>query len=134
MNHRENIFMKYSILIGLGGGLGAIARYQISSLIFLITEAHVFPWATFFVNILGSSLCGFVLSYLSYQQELSLDYKFFAITGFLGGFTTFSTFSLDLFTLIKTRHLSIALAYAFLSVLISLLGFFLGHSMPILKK
>lgn len=126
--------MKHLFLIGLGGGLGAICRHQLSSFILVMMGNQFFPWSTFSINVIGSSICGLILSYLSYKNQLFLDYKFFTITGFLGGFTTFSTFSLDLFMLIKTKNISMAFVYGCSSVFISLLGFFLGYSFFHLDK
>ena len=73
--------------MGIGGALGAICRASIS-LLFSKFSQPIFPWATFFVNILGSFLIGICWVY-SDKYGLSIMTKYLVITGFLGGFTTF---------------------------------------------
>lgn len=78
----------------LGGGIGAAARFGVYSLLEPQT-LHGFPWPTFIVNMLGCLLIGFCIPLLRDNIQLSL----LIITGFLGGFTTFSTFGLDAYQL-----------------------------------
>ena len=80
------------LYIGIGAVLGAWSRYGVSLLLqrFIIAD---FPWATFVVNVLGSFGIGFLLPYLA--KNATVNIKLFAITGYLGAFTTFSTFSIE---------------------------------------
>lgn len=104
--------------VALGGAIGAVARYgvNVSSSHFF---GHGFPWGTVIVNILGSFLMGVAIVKFS-QLELSQGMKTMLITGFLGAFTTFSTFSLDAVTLYERGDLLQAFAYIVGSVIISI--------------
>ena len=112
------------LLIFLGGGLGSLTRY----LMYLLTSS-LFAYAqitTIIVNVLGCLLIGIVYSYL---QKFSLEYSYikdFIITGFLGGFTTFSTFSLDFHSLMQANKLPYAILYVIISIVLGLSGFLLG--------
>src|SRR5690349_19592120 len=77
----------------MGGGLGAITRYAIS--LSLPTKDSGFPASTLLINIIGALLIGTLVEYGSGRGNISENFRFFAITGFLGGFTTFSALSLE---------------------------------------
>jgi CrcB protein len=86
-----------------------------------------FPFATLLVNVIGSFLAGILYFFIIKNfNEFSSNLKNFLLIGFLGGYTTFSAFSLDLFRLIQANQNFQALIYAILSVLISLIAIFLG--------
>lgn len=126
-------------LIAIGGALGSVARYLFSeSIIHLIRiqnyfknfPAHFprnFPLATFSVNVIGSLLAG-VLYYfmIKHFDNFDLKMKNLLMVGFLGGFTTFSAFSLDFFRLFTAGQINLALIYALSSVTISILALFFG--------
>ena len=107
------------ILVALGGAIGASLRYGVGLLMLPIGGG--FPWATWLVNILGCVLAGcfFALSlnYPALQQEARL----FLMVGILGGFTTFSSFGLETFQLLKTGHINVALIYVVSSVVVGIL-------------
>ena len=84
------------IWVALGGALGAVRRYLVG---LSLKTASGFPWATMSVNILGSLLMGLLIGWLSRQNGGSDALRLFVAVGILGGFTTFSAFSMDLFTL-----------------------------------
>ncbi|KFL28593.1 MAG: fluoride efflux transporter CrcB [Devosia nanyangense] len=114
------------LLVGLGGAIGAVSRYGVSVLVGRIWWS-TFPLATLLINILGSFAMGVLVGLLArfvppHQQELRL---FFAI-GILGGFTTFSSFSLDAMTLIERGQWNDALLYAVLSVVVSIAALYVG--------
>lgn len=109
------------LFIGAGGALGAIARYliNISPLAGLFEK---FPFPTFFINVSGSFLIGLFLILLTDKWEVSDHLRMAVIVGFLGAFTTFSTFEMEIYGLIKERQLITAFLYLFLSVAIGFIG------------
>jgi len=117
------------LLIAIGGGFGAVARHLLVEAITKISSSALakFPWGTFGVNVLGSMLAG-VLYYFVIKNFDNFDprLKNFLFAGFLGGFTTFSAFSLDFFRLTTAGQYSQALIYAVFSVVIAILALFFG--------
>jgi CrcB protein len=116
------------LLIALGGGLGSVARFLSSNLIIKIfAAAGKFPIATFSVNIIGSLLAG-ILYFFIIKNFNNFDprLKNFLLVGFLGGFTTFSSFSLDFFRLTSAGQNLQAVAYAISSVTLAILALFFG--------
>ncbi len=120
------------ILVAIGGALGSVARYlSIEMVIKLIkfndSALAKFPWATFFVNVLGSLIAGILYFFVIKNfDNFDLRLKSFLLFGFLGGFTTFSAFSLDFFRLATAGQYWQALLYALSSVTISILALFFG--------
>ncbi len=118
------------ILIAIGGALGTLGRYASSEFILKLLRgscyAH-FPWHTLVINVAGSLLAG-VLYYFAVHNfnDFDVRLKNFLLIGFLGGFTTFSSFSLDFFRLFQAGHEFLALAYALGSVVLALLFIFFG--------
>lgn len=106
------------LLVFLGGGLGASARYTINRLTLHLLGPG-FPWGTIAVNVAGSLAVGIAVGLFT-GLEASLGTRLFLVTGFLGGFTTFSAFSLDAVTLAQRGQTGSALAYVALSVIVSL--------------
>ena len=105
--------MKDILLVGLGGFVGSVLRYKAGAAI-ASKAATDFPLGTFFVNLLGAFLIGlFVSSALKSQQTTML----LLVTGFCGGFTTFSTFALENLRLIQSGNWTVLLAYMGLSLL-----------------
>lgn len=117
--------IKNILIVGLGGGLGSILRYLTSA----ITARHyagVFPWATFSVNILGCILIGFLIGLSDRSEIMSPELKLLLITGFCGGYTTFSTFSSENLFLFSNGFYGTLAVYVLSSILLGLLGVFLG--------
>lgn len=108
------------VLVGIAGVCGALVRYIVSNFINSRNESR-FPWATMFINILGSLLMGIVIG-------LSLNNKYGLIltVGFLGSFTTFSTFIRESFTLLNERNILLFITYISLSYVISIICCFLS--------
>ena len=117
--------MNAYLLVGIGGALGAMARYWAGTVIGSL--ANGFPTSTFLINILGSIAMGLLVGFLArttpqYQNEIRL----FVAVGVFGGFTTFSSFSLDAITLIERGDYMLAAFYIVGSVLLSVVGLMLG--------
>ena len=111
------------IWVALGGALGAVGRYLVG---LSLKTASGFPWPTMSVNILGSLLMGLVIGWLSRQNGGSDALRLFVAVGILGGFTTFSTFSMDLFTLLERRDIAATMLYLGGSLLGGLVAFIIG--------
>ncbi len=107
-------------LVFVGGGMGALARYAVSAL--LPQAANGFPWATLAVNLSGALLIGVLVRTL----PDSAAWRAFVLVGLLGGFTTFSTLSLETLHLLQNRELGLASAYILLSVGAGVLACWVG--------
>jgi len=93
--------MRDVVVVGLGGFLGAIARYGVSVAVGTFWT-HPFPLATFLVNIVGSFALGLLAAFIATHFELDPAWRLFAATGFVGAFTTFSTFEYETNDLVRT--------------------------------
>jgi fluoride exporter len=122
---RSNTAILY-VCVALGGMLGSLARYLAS---LLIPAVAGFPWATLFVNVTGSFIIGFysTLSGPDGRVFASTRQRQFVMTGFCGGFTTFSAFSLQTLELARQSHWLEAGGNIVLSVVLCLLAVWLGH-------
>ena len=113
------------LIVFLGGGLGASLRHGVNAL-----SAHLpgpaFPYATMFVNITGSLVMGLLVGYFAFKGDASQSWRLFLTTGILGGYTTFSAFSLDAALLYERGELGFAALYVAGSVAISIAGLFAG--------
>lgn len=107
--------------IGLGGAIGSIFRYTLS----LLPIKSSFPILTLITNLLGAFIIGVVVG-LFEKQYLSSQIHLFLKTGLCGGFTTFSTFSLETLTLLENDMIFIAIVYALISVVGCIVGVYLG--------
>lgn len=106
------------LFVGLGGALGAICRYSLS----LITIKADFPLMTFITNLLGAFFIGLIAGFASKNKSVSPSLILFLKTGFCGGFTTFSTFSLEAWNLIQNQKYATAGLYAGLSLILCVAG------------
>jgi CrcB protein len=114
------------IFIAIGGALGSILRYILSNFIQFYFKSPL-PFSTISINIIGSFLIG-LCYYLSKNSDFfNENLKLFLIIGIFGGFTTFSTFSLDFFKLVEQNQLLLAAIYIFISVFLSLIAVFAGY-------
>jgi CrcB protein len=115
------------LMVALGGGLGACARYGLSGLLLPFTLQEKFPWPTFSVNVLGCLLAGALFAVAEKYHVFSPNLRLFLFTGLLGGFTTFSAFGLETFHLIRRGDYMIAGSYVLFSVLCGLGALILAH-------
>lgn len=111
--------------VALGGFFGAIARYGLSRYIQSFFKT-AYPMATFLINSFGSFLIGFVVG-----QGFSTPVHFFAVIGFLGAFTTFSTFSFEVIQLLEKSEVKRALLYLISSILLGILFAMIGFQMGV---
>lgn len=111
-------FLSY-ISVAAGGAIGAAARYSVSA---LLAPATRFPWPTLSVNVLGCFIAGVLGTWMLAKIPFTPNLQLFLITGVLGGFTTFSAFSLDTMRLAESGQWSWALLNVLANVLGSLLA------------
>ena len=107
--------------VGLGGAIGSIFRYTLS----LLPIKSSFPVLTLITNLLGAFIIGVVVG-LFEKHYLSSHIHLFLKTGLCGGFTTFSTFSLETLTLLENDMIFIAIVYVFISIAGCIVGVYLG--------
>jgi len=115
--------MRNLFYIFIGGGLGSILRYLISNYTQKLWNVNSFPMGTFLVNITGCLMIGFLTSYFV-KNDNSL--KFLLITGLCGGYTTFSTFSVENYTLWQNQQYGILSLYVLLSLILGFGAVILG--------
>jgi len=107
--------------VAVGGALGAMARYGVSTWVVQLSN-HRFPYATLTVNVLGSFVMGILFVLIVERSALPTEMRDLWMIGFLGAFTTFSTFSLDALGLWQNGHLFLALLYVLATVILCLLA------------
>lgn len=112
------------LYVAIGGALGSVSRYLLSNWVNNKTKSN-FPWGTFSVNIIGSFIIG-IFFILVMDKANSPQLKLIVSVGFLGAFTTFSTFSLETFNLIRENNILLALGNIGLSVALGLLAVWSG--------
>jgi CrcB protein len=112
-------------IVFLGGGIGAALRHGVNlgATRFFGTN---FPCGTLTVNVVGSLIMGVLAAWFAFKGDATQHWRLFLTTGVLGGFTTFSSFSLDVAVLYERGALGLAAAYVLLSLILSVLGLFFG--------
>ena len=111
--------------VALGGAIGSAARYGVNVWSGRILGSE-FPWHTFIVNVAGCFTMGVLVSLMALKLTVGLEIRSFLTTGILGGFTTFSAFSLDFALLVERKTYGAALAYGVGSVVLCLIAVFAG--------
>jgi CrcB protein len=112
------------LIVFLGGGIGAALRHGVN-----LVGARLgatFPFSTLFENVSGSFVMGLVAAYFAFKGGGTQHWRLFLTTGILGGYTTFSSYSLDVALLYERGDLAMAALYAVLSVVLAIGGLFLG--------
>lgn len=113
------------LLVFIGGGLGSTLRHAVN-VICARGIGTAFPYGTFIINITGSTAMGLIAGYLAFKGEASQPWRLFLMTGILGGYTTFSAFSLDAVLLHERGETALALFYVVGSVLLAIAGLVAG--------
>lgn len=117
--------IKTLLLIFLGGGIGSVFRYATT----LITQkfyTNPFPLATLLVNLIGCFLIGLLVGFTDKMIDSNPDLKFLFITGFCGGYTTFSAFGFENLNLFQTQNSILAISYILLSIVIGIFAVWFG--------
>ena len=117
--------IKNLVLVAIGGASGSVLRYLIH---WIVSKKSVsfFPYQTFIVNIIGCLIIGLLVGYFSRFQNENESLKLLLITGFCGGFTTFSAFGLENVNMIQNQNYQLALLYTSLSLILGILAVSLG--------
>jgi CrcB protein len=113
------------LIVFLGGGVGAAVRHGINLGVTRLL-GNGFPYATFLINITGSFIMGLMGAYFAFKGDAPQHWRLFLTTGVLGGYTTFSTFSLDAALLYERGELGLAAVYVISSVVVGIVGLFAG--------
>jgi len=116
--------MKQVLLVFIGGGIGSALRYTVGT--FFKTTPPGFPWGTFTVNVIGSLLIGIFMGFALKNSSLSENQTLLLITGFCGGFTTFSAFAYENQVFLKEGDFTSFLIYTLGSIGVGLVAVFLG--------
>lgn len=113
------------LLVFVGGGLGTMLRHLVNTLSAKLFGT-AFPYHTFFINVSGSFVMGLIAGYFAFKAGSPQSFRLFLMTGILGGYTTFSAFSLDAALLYERGEFGLAAAYVAGSVALSIAGLFGG--------
>lgn len=116
------------LLVGAGGFFGSISRYLMSGWVHTLIEKPVFPYGTLAVNVLGCFLIGLLNGIFETRQVLNPEMRLLVFVGFLGGFTTFSTFGYELFSFLRDNQYFSAALNMSLSVVLGLFAVWLGNA------
>lgn len=113
------------MLVAVGGATGSVLRFLASIIVDRYFQ-KTFPLATFSINMVGCFLMGLLLSWLDRHHATSPDLKYLLITGFCGGFTTFSAFGAEGLNLFQSQHILMALLYIAASSILGMFAVWLG--------
>ncbi len=114
------------LIVSFGASIGGALRYSISSYI-QKNISILFPYGTLVVNVVGSFILGIIMFYLNEKELIGNDLRLFLSVGFCGGFTTFSTFSLETLNLFRDSEFVLAFYNVALNVVLCLLGIYLAY-------
>lgn len=113
------------LLVAVGGAFGAVLRYLIN-ISPLANSFEKFPFHTFVINIAGSFLIGLFFILMAEKSSINENFRSAITVGFIGAFTTFSTFELEIFSLVREKYFATALIYLLLSVITGFIGVWSG--------
>jgi CrcB protein len=112
------------LAVAFGGALGAMSRFFVYNA--FIRSNSTYPWATFTVNVVGSFLIGMAFVLITERMEMGPYWRGVVTVGFLGAFTTFSTFSMDVIGLLEQGEITRAILYVLSSVVVCIIAAWLG--------
>jgi CrcB protein len=112
-------------LVAIGGAIGSVFRYLVGVWSMRLAGPS-FPWGTLTVNVVGSFLIGLLVELVARRLNASTEMRLFLVTGVLGGFTTFSSFSLDAVALFERSALGLSAVYIIASLVVSIAAVFAG--------
>jgi CrcB protein len=115
------------LLVGAGGFLGSVFRYVLSGWVHRVLDNPWFPYGTLVVNVTGSVAIGFLGGLAENRSLFTSDARLFVFIGILGGFTTFSSLTLETFFLARNTQIAAALANITMQVFLGLLGVWFGN-------
>ena len=113
--------MNALVCVFIGGGIGSVFRYSLS----LLVSSPLYPKATFYANVISCLILGMLLHFFK-DHFVTDPTRLLLITGFCGGFSTFSTFSAEMITLYQSGHLALAIGYGVLSMIAGLVSILIG--------
>lgn len=120
--------MQKYLYIAFGGGLGSIARYWVGSTVSGRLGSR-FPYGTFVINLSACVLLGFAMTWLGRRTGINPNWRFFVPVGFVGAYSTFSTFEWETFSTLRGGAVSMAVLYAFSSLFVGLLAIWAGAAL-----
>lgn len=120
--------MMHILMVFVGGGMGSLLRYAVNGGVLRYFPTASWPIATLIVNTVGCLLIGYLAGVSVYHGEMAYERKLLIITGFLGGFTTFSAFGLETFYLMREGHGGMVLLNVFLNVALGLMAVVIGYA------
>jgi CrcB protein len=115
-----------ALWVAAGGAIGAVGRYFVGVSLLRLMGPQFFPWATLSVNVAGSFVMGLLVGLMALKFSLSSDVRLFLTVGVLGGFTTFSTFALDVSVLLERKTHVLSAVYILSSVVLAIGALFAG--------
>ena len=114
------------LLVSIGAALGGMLRYWLSNYVYKFLPA-TFPYGTLAVNFIGSFILGFIIFFLDQKELISPGLRLFLTIGFCGGFTTFSTFSLETLNLFRDSEILLGFGNILLSLLLCIGGIYIAY-------
>lgn len=115
------------LLVGLGGAIGAMARYGVGLAAMRLAPGATWPWATLTVNVVGGLLMGLLVGWMAERAGAGQEnIRLLGAVGVLGGFTTFSAFSLETVLMIERRQFGMAAGYVAVSVVVAIAALMVG--------
>jgi CrcB protein len=118
--------MKECIVVGSGGMIGAVGRYLMTLLVNSLSKGHPFPFSTLVVNFIGCFAFGIMSGLVEHSKIITPTMKLFIMVGIIAAFTTFSTFSHDIFVMIRNNQIMLAFFNLFIKVSFGVIAVWLG--------